>query len=270
MRPQVISSAEISLPRPKEEGWHTQPANEFLLILEGKGVHRTFLGEQEFSAGDIHFFPRGQLHEHAKSSVACKCLTVRFRDEAFAADDPVDAEAHHWLAGLKQHAHLGRNRLELSPTSARKLRALFRQAVAENATAQAGSRVMLKAIALEALVLISRESAMSLADEESPGKMADVFAYIDAHAAERISVEQMLEIACLSRSHFHATFKRLTGTTLFEHVTRIRVGMAALELGTSNLPLEEIAYQCGFAGISRLYEAFKRYRGHTPGSLRRG
>jgi AraC-like DNA-binding protein len=266
--PVMIGAAEIDIPRVREEGIHTQPANEFLLIEKGRGVHRTVHGELPFKRGDIHFFPRGQLHTHVKQSKICKAFTVRFRDESFFGSDPADKEAHDHLLYLKTLAYQGKNKVVLPADIEKKVKSLFRLSARERH--HVGGRSFLKGIGLQALSYMMRARAEE--DEQAPidPRIVKVLSHIDLHAAEYLTVDNMAKLACLSRSHFHALFKKFTGDSFVDYLTRIRVGMAALKLSSTDHTVLDVAYECGFYSVSRFYEAFKKFRGHSPGKITYG
>jgi AraC-like DNA-binding protein len=263
--PLMIGAAEIDIPRVREEGIHTQPANEFLLIEKGKGVHRTVHGEQPFVKGDIHFFPRGQLHTHVKQCKSCKAFTVRFRDEAFFGSDPADKEAHDHLLYLKTLAYQGRNKVILPPDIEKKVKALFRLSARERH--QVGGRSFVKGIGLQALSYMMRARSEESDETLVDPRIVKVLSHIDVHAAEYLTVEKMAKLACLSRSHFHALFKRFTGDSFVDYLTRIRVGMAVMNLRSTDHSVLDVAYECGFYSVSRFYDAFKKYKGHSPGQI---
>jgi len=260
----MLSSASITLPRPGEEGVHTQPANEFLLVEEGRGVHRTAHGETPFRAGQIHFFPRGQLHAHRKTSRVCRCLTVRFRDEAFAEDDPADREAHEELARLKLAAYRGSSRVGLMGAHLRRVRELFRQAVGSDPVSR---RSFLKGVGLQALAIMARSRPGRDRARETDPRIVRVLAWLDRSASESVRVEDAARVACLGRSRFHELFRLATGSGFVEYLTRLRVGMAVLQIAGSDRTVLEIAYACGFGSASRFYEAFARYHPGRPGEV---
>jgi AraC-like DNA-binding protein len=261
----MISCGKIDLPRKNEEGIHTQPANEFFLTVKGKGIHRTVHGDQPFKKGDIHFFPRGQLHTHIKGTKICNGLTVRFRDEAFSDTDPADKEAHQTLAMLKIAAYQGQNKVSLSPRTHKEVCSLFNQAVNEKRPAKS----FWKGIGLLALSFIDKGIYKQRRMKDIDPRIVNILCYFDTNAAQKISINDLTKYACLSKSHFHHLFKKETGTSVIDYLSQIRIGMAVLKLASTDQTILEIAHSCGFNSASRFYEAFKKYRGHEPGDLRK-
>lgn len=261
--PVMISCAKIDLPREKEEGIHTQPANEFFLSIKGHGIHLTAHGDQPFKRGDIFFFPRGQLHMHMKKTKICSGLTVRFRDEAFSANDPADQEAYHELSMLKIAAYCGLNKVILSAQAQKAVSSLFHQVVNEKRPTES----FLKGIGLLVLAHIAK-GTLNQKPANFDHRIVRILTYLDTHASEDINIDDLAKLACLSKSHFHHLFKKETGISVIEYLSQIRVGMSVLQLTSTNHTVLEIAHKCGFNSASRFYEAFKKYRGHEPNDLR--
>jgi AraC-like DNA-binding protein len=74
----------------------------------------------------------------------------------------------------------------------------------------------------------------------------------------------------MSRSHFHFMFRTLTGRTLMDFVTRVRVRAALRLLQETDVPISQLALDCGFPTSSCFYRAFKTVHNKTPRSIRIG
>ncbi len=92
--------------------------------------------------------------------------------------------------------------------------------------------------------------------------------YIAEHLAEKISVAQLADVACMSESHFHIMFRNVVGITPHQYLIQARLKEAARLLRHSQSPLNDIAEQTGFTSQSALGNAFKRYFQLTPGQFR--
>jgi len=71
----------------------------------------------------------------------------------------------------------------------------------------------------------------------------------------------------LSPAHFHRTFRRHTGSTPLEWLTRRRMEKAVELLGRGPT-VEAVARQLGFADTGHFIRVFRRWTGITPGALR--
>ena len=96
-----------------------------------------------------------------------------------------------------------------------------------------------------------------------------VCAYIDSHIADRVLVADLCALVQLSEAHFSRAFKRAFGKSPHAFVIRRRVELAAQYMLQTELPLSDIARQCGFADQAHLCRSFRQRTGHTPAAWRR-
>ncbi|PNW27353.1 AraC family transcriptional regulator [Formosa algae] len=96
-----------------------------------------------------------------------------------------------------------------------------------------------------------------------------VFAYIDSHLNEDLSLDTLSGIAFFSPYHFHRIFKFITNETLNSYVNRRRIEKAALTLIHKNTGITELAIECGFNDNSSFTRAFKNYYGVSPTVFRK-
>jgi len=86
-----------------------------------------------------------------------------------------------------------------------------------------------------------------------------VIDYIELNLEEKIDLEKLAEIACLSKYHFHRIFYSFTKEPLYSFINRIRVERAAALLITQKCSITDIALSCGFNESSTFSRAFKKY-----------
>jgi AraC-like DNA-binding protein len=87
--------------------------------------------------------------------------------------------------------------------------------------------------------------------------------YVRAHLGERLTLDVLAGIACLSPFHFTRTFRDAVGLTPHAYVLHTRLARAQTLLA-AQLPVSEVAYGTGFADQSHLTHAFRRQFGCTP------
>lgn len=105
-----------------------------------------------------------------------------------------------------------------------------------------------------------------LSEEEA--RIRPVYAYIDQHYAEEISVEILAQLIPLSKSYFMSCFKRITGTSIVTYITQIRIRNACEMLLNSNKQVVQIALECGFNNLSNFNRQFKKHAGCSPSKYR--
>jgi len=79
----------------------------------------------------------------------------------------------------------------------------------------------------------------------------------------------MARVAGLSPYHFLRTFERLTGVTPHRYVRRMRLREAAVRLAREKAKVLDIAFDCGFGGVSNFNRAFLEEYGMSPRRYRK-
>ncbi|CAM3647599.1 helix-turn-helix domain-containing protein [Cohnella lubricantis] len=104
------------------------------------------------------------------------------------------------------------------------------------------------------------------------GKRADVkeaCRYVSLHLNRRISLEEVAEHLHLNASYFSRLFKKETGITFIEYVTRMKMERAKELLDQTLHSVGEICEQLGYDNQSYFIKTFKAHAGVTPMEYRR-
>lgn len=99
--------------------------------------------------------------------------------------------------------------------------------------------------------------------------MGDAVSYIGRHYMEPLSLEQMAARAGFSPCYFSRLFRRYTGVTFLQFLTRKRLSSACHLLAFSDLPVAQVWTQAGFASVASFNRAFREERHQTPSAYRR-
>lgn len=97
-----------------------------------------------------------------------------------------------------------------------------------------------------------------------------VLAYMQAHLAEDIGLQDLAAVACLSPFHFARMFRQRLGVPPHRHLAQLRMEAARRLLRMDQRSLAGIAAACGFSSPSAFARAFRQATGVTPGAFRRG
>lgn len=84
-----------------------------------------------------------------------------------------------------------------------------------------------------------------------------------------ITIDDIIAEIPVSKFYFIRVFKRIMGTTPYNYLTNYRINSAKLSLRTTDMPVSEIAYKCGFSDTSNFISQFKKYTNQTPLEYRR-
>jgi AraC-like DNA-binding protein len=103
----------------------------------------------------------------------------------------------------------------------------------------------------------------AITDEKTP--IECVKHYMQAHYADDVQLDDLIQIAHLSKSYFIRAFRHHQGISPYAYLVQVRLNRAKtlLERGLSST---EVAQETGFFDQSHLNKYFKRFLGITPGS----
>jgi AraC-like DNA-binding protein len=130
----------------------------------------------------------------------------------------------------------------------------------------------------EAIIQLLKVFAQYLADyasrqalartEEEPAAVASAKEFVQTHAEEPFTLAEVVRHVNVSRFYFCKLFKKATGMTLTEYVSRVRVEKAKTLLVDRSLRISEIVYSAGFGSIPQFNSVFKRIVGMAPTEYR--
>lgn len=104
----------------------------------------------------------------------------------------------------------------------------------------------------------------SLSDNEGK-RMNDVFKYAMDRYHDSISLEEIANVANMSKNAFCRYFKKRTNKTFFQFLIEIRIEKACkLILNNPELSISMISNQCGFNNIANFNRKFKALKGCSP------
>lgn len=116
----------------------------------------------------------------------------------------------------------------------------------------------------------SRLSSDRFALQEYRGRINRVIDYVDSRLDTELTLDELAGVANFSKYHFHRLFAAMTGETLFQFISRLRIEKAATLLaGNPKMTATEIAFACGFSGSAAFARAFRKSFSTTPTEWRK-
>ncbi len=100
------------------------------------------------------------------------------------------------------------------------------------------------------------------------GRIRRVDDFLRDNIAKSISLDDIANIAGVSRFHLLRLFKHAHGETPFRRLTRLRIESAKERLRCSDRTITEIAFACGYENSAHFATAFSRLVGMSPGQYR--
>ncbi len=246
---------------------HTHKEHELIYVF--KGISSTY------KKGDLLFYPAGKQHAVTLTdSASLKVWQLYFSEELFLNSVNMDKEALFVLGQIKLYLNRG-NRIHLSRIGSERVGKLFENMQWEFKNRYHGYSWTLRLKLIELLVTVLRDREFvipirgDIAKPLSNSHIQDVILYLNINYMNEISIDDILLFCPLSRSHFHALFKKETGTTFIQYLNDVRCQKAGELLATTDEPILEISMRCGFNSFSHFCHTFKEIYGYSPGQFRK-
>ncbi|MBO7148277.1 MAG: AraC family transcriptional regulator [Clostridia bacterium] len=136
-----------------------------------------------------------------------------------------------------------------------------------------GYELAVKANILKVLVAVLR--IRGLWDSENSdlfsNRINDItkaFEYIDKNFASNITMENVADRCLMSYSYFSRMFKGITKLNFSQYLLSVRLREAEYILATTDMPITEVAFGCGFSSSSYFVSKFREQKGITPKQYR--
>lgn len=100
-------------------------------------------------------------------------------------------------------------------------------------------------------------------------RLDNVRSIIEENPARHYDIEELGRTAAMNRTKLRAAFKQIYGMTLSDYQTASRMRLAERRLRSTDLSLEAVAHEVGFANAASFVVAYKAFFGSTPGRSRR-
>ncbi len=129
------------------------------------------------------------------------------------------------------------------------------------------SVVRLLSIFAQHLSIISNQIIVQQENSELP-VITRAKEFIRQNQAEDLSLGQVAKAVNTSKFYFCKLFKKATGLSFTNYVSRVRIEKAKNLLLNPNLRISEIAYEVGFQSLTHFNRIFKQIIGESPTDYR--
>lgn len=100
-------------------------------------------------------------------------------------------------------------------------------------------------------------------------RMLQVLRHVQRHLDEPLDLAGLAAQAYFSVSHFHRVFKGMLGETIMDHVRRIRLERAYVQLVIGTASVTDIALDAGYDAQEAFSRAFRKTFGLSPSACRK-
>jgi AraC-like DNA-binding protein/ligand-binding sensor protein len=130
-------------------------------------------------------------------------------------------------------------------------------------------RAMVRLLTLFAHHLAEFGSRCIIASQhDEPAPVTRAKEYVKTHSADHVTMRGAAEHVHLSAFYFCKMFKKATGMTFTEYVSRVRIEKAKNLLANPHVRVSEVAFASGFQSIPHFNRVFRKYAGMAPRQYR--
>lgn len=147
---------------------------------------------------------------------------------------------------------------------------LFARLLEERDSPNPYGEQMVRALLEEVLIHVYRVCPQNFVPIETgaAGRVREVQRYIESHFAEDLHISDLAKAFYMNHCYMTHLFKKQVGYSPKQYLLLNRLSYAQELLENSNLPVSQIAFQCGFGDANNFIRAFRESFGLSPSQFR--
>jgi AraC-like DNA-binding protein/quercetin dioxygenase-like cupin family protein len=270
--PFVIGVYEARAADPHPLHWHE--AFEIGYCLEGAGITVVEGREYPFGPGHVHVINDTYRHMDYAEAYA-RMFNVHFLPEILDTPGFHELESvarRPFMAGVQRFAPV----LPIDSPHTSQVVELLKAISVEQSTTTPGWMVVIKGLVVQIVGLLIRhflipepEAPETRRRRELLARLAPALQLLDEHLENPPSLKDLAAKATLSPPHFCALFREAMGSSPVAYRNTRRIDAARHILAETDLPIIEIAHQCGFSTVVQFNRVFRQLVNCTPSAYRR-
>lgn len=252
--------------------WHWHEELQFCVVMEGDVAFQINDHTVHLTAGEGIFINVGQMHQakNEKGSDS-KYICIDFHPKLISGFRGSLVEEKYVLPFTERPSAAYS---VLAPTVLWQQRVIQQllELHALDEERQSGYELTTQILLLQIWETLVRE-VFTLPGQEAPRiwdpRIKQMIEYLRAHYMTRVRLEDLAAAVNLSKSACCREFKRHVKCTIFDYLLDYRLIIATRMLLTTDAPITQIAYECGFGSTSYFIEKFKKKSGLSPLAYRK-
>ena len=257
---------EIDYNHPRYEmahHWHSE--FEIIRILSGKLNVR--LNRRDFVAGpgDVVFVNSETVHGAHPEDCIYECIVLS--TELLSAKD---SECSGFITDLLEHIRVVNDHFKKSDADIiRSADSLFEVMKRGGCYFEAMGALYTLFGTIMKEKLHKSISGLSEANTAQNTKLKKALSFIRKNYANQLSLDEMAMAVGMSPKYFCSFFKEMTRKSPVTYLNIYRIEVASRKIATTDTPITDIAFGCGFNDLSYFIKTFKATMGMTPRAYRK-
>lgn len=252
---------------------HKHTFFEIVYVEAGSGLQCINDHEFDYQAGNIFLLPPLDCHSF-KITEPSRFYYIRFSDHYFLKDDGLTyyGEWFDRIAYILANYNKVPGDIISSEREREYIIRNIKSIYQEYAVSDCYSEAIIAGTVASILSILARSIENRYVDQANAidNRFGEILRYINTNVADnqQTRVEALANRFGISPSYFSEYFKKNSGTSLKDYITKSKLRIVETKVLHSDLSLKELAFQLGFTDSSHLARSFKKAYGKTVKEFR--
>lgn len=250
--------------------WHFHSEYQLFTVLKGRGTR--FIGDhmQPFKEGDMvltgpnlpHLWRNDNEYLDAKNGLETHGIVIYFPHQ-FLKNSVFEVEEFEEIAEVLKISERG---ICITGRTKDQIRVMMQELLYLKGINSIIHllQILNQMVNSEDCKPITQVGYINLNKQSEADRMGLVYEFVMKNYKDKITLEQVSEIANLSVSAFSRYFKTRVNKSFSEFLSEVRISHACKLLHDSDLNISQLSFECGFNTLSNFNKQFKEKMGITP------
>lgn len=252
--------------------FHDHTASELVVILHGPALHLLDGRECGLQTGDVLVIHPGSIHAYDQvGRLELVNIIYDARELCFPVLDGYTLPLFRKIfpGGEDEIKNTVEPVLHLNEKNLALITSMIRRMDTELRSSRPGNCLYGLSQFVEIIIALCRLAPLVNPKKELRFQIGEAIAYMTQHYAKPVSIHTLARKVHMSRRNFFICFKNATGESPIRYLIKLRIMHACELLLYSEMPVVEIASQCGFSDSNYFCRKFRDIIGKPPGQFRK-
>lgn len=243
--------------------FHYHDIYEIYYLFSGKVNYLINHSIYDVNEGDIILIKKQDLHMTKPTVKIGENIKIHINDKAL---NSLGENSEEFIKCFDT------SHIVLSQKDKHYVNSLFLKILAENNNSSQFSNQLIKNYIYELLSFlydIIHSDSYHISSDITSSAVNKAIRYIYKNYNENLTLDDIAELCHMNSSYFSRYFKQNVGINLNAYINTVRLKEATVLLINTELPIIDIAHDCGYNDHKYFCEIFKKHTGYSPGKFRK-